>query len=240
MKISKASAVSSPYVKYFKTSLLSVAVFISHYSTVITNITFSPSAQSYCHTVALHADTQQCLLLLNTYTFACWVTGSLHHIVPGIIFSSLVNDSMICVPMRSECWKRQGSLMQTMTVCLPQLKRYRCHTQLYASLSCGPWQSVSHNWTATDVTHSCMPVSHAAHDSLLATTEQLQMPHTAVCQSLMQPMTVSLPQLNSYRCHTQLYVRMWNYLSSCSKLVDLCVDFLYVVSEDESLMSGGF
>ena len=28
-----------------------------------------------------------------------------------------------------------------------------------------------------------MPVSHAAHDSLFATTEQLQMPHTAVCQS---------------------------------------------------------
>jgi len=38
----QASAVSSPYVKYCKTSLLSVAVFISQYSTVITNITFIP------------------------------------------------------------------------------------------------------------------------------------------------------------------------------------------------------
>jgi len=38
-----AVAISSPCVKYFKTLLLSVAVFISHYSTVIRNITFSPS-----------------------------------------------------------------------------------------------------------------------------------------------------------------------------------------------------
>ena len=127
------SAVSSPYVQYFKTSLLSVAVFISHYSTVIRNITFSPSAQSYSHTVALHADTHQCLLLLNTYTFAGWVTGSLHHNVTGMFFSSLVNQKYD--PCPDETWilnKAGKSLMQPMTVCLLWLYSYRCHTQLYA------------------------------------------------------------------------------------------------------------
>ena len=42
-------------------------------------------------------------------------------------------------------------------------------------------------------------------------------------KSFMQPMTVCLPWLNSYRWHTQLYGRLWKYLSSYSKLVDLCV-----------------
>ena len=42
--------------------------------------------------------------------------------------------------------------------------------------------------------------------------------------------------MNSYRCHTQLYARLWKYLSSCSKLVDLCVDFVCVVLEVESFM----
>jgi hypothetical protein len=32
-----------------------------------------------------------------------------------------------------------------------------------------------------------------------------------------------LPWLNSYKCHTQLYARLWKYLISYSKLVDLCV-----------------
>jgi len=63
------------------------------------------------------------------HTFADWVTGSLHHIVTGIFFSSLANHRMICVQMRHECWARQGSLMQPMTDCLPQLNSYRCHTQ---------------------------------------------------------------------------------------------------------------
>jgi hypothetical protein len=40
---------------------------------------------------------------------------------------------MICVQMRHECWTSQ------------------------TTLSCSPWQSVCHYWTATDVTHSCMP-----------------------------------------------------------------------------------
>ena len=57
-------------------------------------------------------------------------------------------------------------------------------------------------------------VSRAAHESLFAMIEQLQMPHTAVCQAL----KVSEQQAG------------WS----------LCVDFVYVVSEDESLMSGGF
>ena len=142
-----------PLCQYFKTSLLSVAVYISHNSTVITNITFSPSVQSYSHTVALHADTQQCLLLLNTCTFAGWVTVSLHHVVTGMFFHLwwITVWSVFCWNMNVE---------QARDVC------------------------------------------PAAHDSLFATTERLQMPHTAVCQSLMQPMTVCLPQLNSYRCHT--------------------------------------
>jgi hypothetical protein len=42
--------------------------------------------------------------------------------------------------------------------------------------------------------------------------------------------------MSSYRCHTQLYAR----LSSYSKLVDLFVDFVYVVSEVESLIYHGF
>ena len=141
------------------------------------------------------------------HTFAGWVTGSLHHTVTGMFFTS-----MICVQMKHEWWTSQGSL------------------------SCSPWQSVCHNWTATDATHSCMPVSDAAHENLFAATEQLQMPHTAVCQSLMQPMTVCLPQLNNFRCHIQLYARLWIYLKRYSRLVYLCVDFVYVVSEYENLV----
>jgi len=44
----------------------------------------------------------------------------------------------------------------------------------------------------------------------------------------MQPIKVCLPRLNSYRCHTQLYARLWKYLSSYSKLVDLCVWILFM------------
>jgi hypothetical protein len=44
----------------------------------------------------------------------------------------------------------------------------------------------------------------------------------------MQPMKVCLPWLNSYSCHTQLYARLWKYLSSYSKLVYLCVWILFV------------
>jgi len=40
---------------------------------------------------------------------------------------------MIYVEMRPECWSSQGSL------------------------SCSPWQSVCHDWTATDATRNCMP-----------------------------------------------------------------------------------
>jgi hypothetical protein len=39
--------------------------------------------------------------------------------------------SMILVQMRPECWTSQGSL------------------------SCSPWQSVFHDWIATDATHKC-------------------------------------------------------------------------------------
>ena len=39
----------------------------------------------------------------------------------------------------------------------------------------------------------------------------------------MQPTTLCLPWLNIYRCHSQLNARLWKYLSSKSKLVDLCV-----------------
>ena len=79
------------------------------------------------------------------HTFAAWVTGSLHHNVTGIFFSSLVNHSMICVQMRHECWTSQGTL------------------------SCSPWKSVCHDWTATDATHSCMP----GCESILAINSKL-------------------------------------------------------------------
>jgi hypothetical protein len=59
-------------------------------------------------------------------------------------------------------------------------------------------------------------VSHAAHESLFAMIEQLQM------------------------VNTQLYARLWKYLSIYNTLIDLCVDFVYVVSAFESLMYGGF
>jgi hypothetical protein len=58
-------------------------------------------------------------------------------------------------------------------------------------------------------------VFHAACEILFAMIEKLQMPHTTVCQ-------------------------LWKYLSSYSKLVDLCVWILFVLSEAESLMYGGF
>jgi hypothetical protein len=67
------------------------------------------------------------------HTFVSWVTSSLYHNVTGILFSCLVNHRMICVQVRHECWTRQGSL------------------------SCSPWKSVCHDWTATVATHSCMP-----------------------------------------------------------------------------------
>jgi len=39
---------------------------------------------------------------------------------------------MVSVRMRPECWKSHGSL------------------------SCSPWNSVCHDWTATDATHNCV------------------------------------------------------------------------------------
>ena len=49
-------------------------------------------------------------------------------------------------------------------------------------------------------------------------------------KSFMQPMKVCLPRLNSCRCHTQLYARLWRFLSNFTRLV-LRVDFDFVVSE---------
>jgi len=80
-------------------------------------------------------------------------------------------------------------------------------------------RSVCHNWTATVATHSCMPVCDAAHDSLFATTEKLQMPHTAVCQSLIQPMTV---------CHNWTATMPHTAVCQAVKLVDLCLWILFM------------
>ena len=52
---------------------------------------------------------------------------------------------MICVQIRRECWTSQ------------------------VSLSCSPWKSVCHDWTATDATHSCMP----GCESILAVNSKL-------------------------------------------------------------------
>ena len=79
------------------------------------------------------------------HTFAGWVTGSVHHNITGILFSSLVNHSMICVQMRYECLTSLGSL------------------------SCSPWKAVCHDWTATNATHSCMP----GCESILAVNSKL-------------------------------------------------------------------
>ena len=115
------------------------------------------------------------------HTFDGWMTGSLHHNVTGMFCSSLVKHSVICVLMRHECWTCQGCLSCSPWQCF-------CHNWTATDATHSPWQSVCHNWTGRDATHSCMPVYHAAHDSLFTTTEQLQMPHTAACQSLMQPL----------------------------------------------------
>ena len=47
-------------------------------------------------------------------------------------------------------------------------------------------------------------------------------------KSFMQPLTLCLPWLISYRCHTHIYLRMWRYISRYRKLVDLCVWILFV------------
>ena len=131
------------------------AVFIGEYSSVIRNITSIPFVWTYGHIVGLQADRGQCRLLLNTYIFACWVTGSLYHNVTEIFFSSLANHK-------------------------------------YDLCSCETWM--------------------------------LKKPR----KSFMQPKEVCLPWLNSYSCHTQLYARLWEYLSSYSKLVHLCVWILFM------------
>jgi hypothetical protein len=68
-----------------------VAFLIGEFSTVIRNITYVPCVESYSHIVGLHAGRGQCHLLLNTNTFAGWVTGSPYHNVTGIFFQSLAN-----------------------------------------------------------------------------------------------------------------------------------------------------
>jgi hypothetical protein len=46
--------------------------------------------------------------------------------------------------------------------------------------------------------------------------------------SLMQPMTFCLPWLKSYRCYTELYARLWKYLSSYREVVGLFVWILFI------------
>jgi len=78
----------------------------------------------------------QICLEFAKHTFAGWVAGSLYHNVTGIFFQSLVHLKYdLC---SDEIWKlnKPGkSFMQPMKVCLPWLNSYRCHTQLYATLS---------------------------------------------------------------------------------------------------------
>jgi hypothetical protein len=83
--------------------------------------------------VGLHADRGQCCLLLNTYTFAGWVAGSMYHNVSGMFSWSLADHKYdFCL---DETWMLNSQ----------------------GSLSCSPWKSVCHDWTATDGTHNCMP-----------------------------------------------------------------------------------
>jgi hypothetical protein len=83
----------------------------------------------------MHADRWQCCLLLNTNTFAGWVTGSLYHNVTGIFFWSLANHKYDLCSVETWMLNKSGkSFMQPMKVCLPWLNSYKCHTQLYAGL----------------------------------------------------------------------------------------------------------
>jgi len=115
LETTAASAVSSPYVQYYK---LQQSV---QYHRLVSSIskhrccqlqflsaTIAQSSQTFLslpqyNLTATLLHCMQCLLLLNSCTFAGWVTGSLHHNVTGIFFSSLVNHRMICVLMRHEC-----------------------------------------------------------------------------------------------------------------------------------------
>jgi hypothetical protein len=121
---------------------LLVTLFMKEYSTVISNTTSIPCVSSYSHIVRLHADRGQCHLLLNTYTFAVSLTGSLYRNVTGIFYNLWQITSMVCVHMSTECWTSQGSL------------------------SCSPWKSVCHDWIPTDATHNCIP----GCESILAVT----------------------------------------------------------------------
>ena len=47
-------------------------------------------------------------------------------------------------------------------------------------------------------------------------------------KSFMPPMKACLPWLNSYRCHRYLYARLWKYLSSYCKLVQLFLWILFM------------
>ena len=91
----------------------------------------------------------QCVCHNWTGTHATYSCMPVSHTTYDILFAT---TEQLQMPHTAAC----QSLMQPMTVSLPHLNRYRCHTQLYASLSCNPWQSVCHNWTATDATYSCM------------------------------------------------------------------------------------
>jgi hypothetical protein len=77
--------------------------------------------------------TVQCCLLLNNYTFAGWVTGSLYNNVTWIFFWSLANHKYDLCSYDAWILNKPGkSFMQPMKVCLPWLK-------------------------TTDATHNCMP-----------------------------------------------------------------------------------
>jgi hypothetical protein len=80
-------------------------------------------------------DTQRVMPHVDIQVHVCWLSHLLN--VPECNWTYSASPwgitSMICVQKKSERWTSQGSL------------------------SCYCWMSVWSGWTATDVTHSCMP-----------------------------------------------------------------------------------
>ena len=77
----------------------------------------------------------QCRLLLNSNTFAGWVSGSLYRSVTWIFFWSLANHKYdLCLDETLMLNKPGKSFMQPMKSCLQLLNSYSCHTHLYARL----------------------------------------------------------------------------------------------------------
>ena len=76
LETAQASAVSFPYVKYCKTSVLSAAFFIGRIAQSSETLLSLPQ---YKHRATFLDSIQREIAAVAKRTFAGWVTGSLHH-----------------------------------------------------------------------------------------------------------------------------------------------------------------